>query len=124
MGDPIRLVICDDNESLRRALVRLLDAKADIEIAGEAGSVEELLALVGANDPGVVLLDVNLPGLSGLDGLARLREQGCKAPVMVMSADRWNQGPAEEAGAAGFFFKGTTDVTELVDGIRSAVRGR
>lgn len=120
-GRHIRLMICDDNEGVRRALVDMLARKDDLEVAGEAASAEELLELVRGETPDVVLLDVNLPGLSGLDGIASLRESGYENPVVVMSADRHHEAEAERAGAAGFFYKGTADAAELLAGIRAAV---
>lgn len=120
-SDRIGLFVCDDNERVRHALVRMLGGTDDIDIIGEAQSTEELLALLRDSAADAVLLDVNLPGLSGIEGLARLRESGYAKPIVVMSADRRNEGPARDAGAAGFYYKGEADSAALAGVIRLAV---
>lgn len=92
-----------------------------VEVVATAQSIDDLLALIGGDTPDVLLLDVNLPGLSGIDGLGRIRAAGFTNPVVVMSADRRNEEPALQAGAAAFFYKGTTDLPRLIAEIRRAV---
>jgi len=117
---PVRILLCDDNERVRLTLTRALGYKAGIEVVGEVGSFEELDAELDTTKPDLVLLDVNMPGLSGVDGLASLRARGCTIPVIVMSAEARHREPALAAGAASFFYKGTTDMTALVADIRAA----
>lgn len=114
-------MICDDNDRLRRLLVQMLIRQEDLELVGETGSAEDLLELLGGEPPDVILLDVNLPGLNGLEGIASLRGAGYTNPVVVMSADRHNERPARRAGAAAFFYKGSTDIAELFAMVRRAV---
>lgn len=122
MGEQaIKLMLCDDNERLRRLLAQIVRGADDLDLVGEAGSAEELLELLRGDRPDVILLDVNLPGLSGIDGIASLREAGYPNPIVIMSADRRNEPLAEQAGAAAFFYKGSTDVTDLVSTIREVV---
>lgn len=121
-SEPIRLLVCDDNEVVRRALLRALRAKADVEIVGEVGSAEELLARVGEDQPDVVLLDANLPGMSGPEAVEALRSDGTLVPVIVMSADRRNEASAGAAGASGFFYKGSADIPALLEEIRALAR--
>ena len=116
----IRVVICDDNEKVRVTLARALKYKSDVEVVGESGSFEELAAQLPTVKAQIVLLDFNLPGLNGVDGIKHLRANGFAVPVIMMSADKRAEGPALQAGAVSFFYKGSTDLTLLVEGIRSA----
>lgn len=120
-SDRVGLFVCDDNENVRQALVRMLGGTGDIDVLGEAGSTEELLGLLDSGTADAVLLDVNLPGLSGIEGVSRLREAGYHEPIVMMSADRRNEGPARAAGAAGFYYKGGADAADLTAVIRDAV---
>lgn len=115
------VLLCDDNDLLRELLARMIKGADDLALVGEAGSAEELLDMLAGASPDVILLDVNLPGLNGIDGIARLRDAGYTNPIVIMSADRRNEHLAQAAGAAAFFYKGNTDVAELFSTIRSAI---
>lgn len=115
----VRVVVCDDNESVLVTLTRALEYREGLEIAAQAESVEELLELVDDARPDVIVLDVNLPGLNGIEGLGELRGRDVRTPVILMSADKRNAEPAEAAGAR-FFYKGTTDLEDLVAEIFAA----
>lgn len=117
---PIRLMVCDDNSRLRLLLVQMINGQSDVDLVGEASSAEELLKLLDGEVVDVVLLDVNLPGLSGLDTIAELREAGYENAIVVMSADRRNEDAARRLGASAFFYKGTTDIPALFGVIREA----
>jgi DNA-binding NarL/FixJ family response regulator len=116
----LRVLVCDDNERVRLTLTRALGYKAGIEIVGEVASFEDLERELPTARPDIVLLDVNMPGMSGVDGLAHLRAAGLTLPVIVMSAERRHEEPALAAGAASFFYKGSTDINALVADIRAA----
>lgn len=124
MVPPVRVLVCDDNERVRLTLVRALSYKPDIEVVGEVGSFEELSDLLVSAAADVILLDVNMPGLSGLEGLTALRADGFSTPVIVMSAESRHEVPALEAGAASFFYKGSTDMNALVGDLRTAAGSR
>lgn len=111
-------MVCDDNARLRLLLVQTINGQSDVSLVGEASSAEELLELLHDEVPDVVLLDVNLPGLSGLDTIVKLREAGYENPIVVMSADRRNEDAARRLGASAFFYKGTTDIPGLFGVIR------
>lgn len=121
-GGNVRILVCDDNEAVRTTLVRSLKYKRGIEVLGEASTVEELIELLPRTRPDVVVLDVNMPGMTGVEGIKRLRDAGDNTPVVILSADLRNKVPAETAGAASFFYKGSTDIAELIEGIRAAGR--
>lgn len=114
------MVVCDDNEPVRVTLARALEYRERLEVAAEAEDVEEVLELVPSIRPDVIVLDVNLPGLNGIEGLLELRARGLHAPVVLMSADKRNAEPAKAVGAR-FFYKGTTDLDDLVAEIFAAV---
>ncbi|HLG01518.1 MAG TPA: response regulator transcription factor [Acidimicrobiia bacterium] len=115
------ILLCDDNDLLRELLARIIEGADDLALVGQVGSAEELLDMLAGASPDVILLDVNLPGLNGIDGIAPLRDAGYMNPIVIMSADRRNEHLAEAAGAAAFFYKGNTDVGELFSTIRSAI---
>lgn len=116
----VRVLVCDDNEPVRVTLARALEYRKGLEVAAEAGDVAEVLEIVPGARPDVIVLDVNLPGLNGIEGLHELRARGIRVPVVLMSADKRNAEPAEAAGAR-FFYKGTTDLEDLVAEIFAAV---
>lgn len=120
MRDKVRILLCDDNESVRQTLARALRYKKGIEIVGEVSSFTGLRQVMDGAKPDVILLDVNMPGTSGVDGLRELRGSGDSTPVIVMSANKRNREAALEAGAVGFFYKGTTDLAGLVQNLRDA----
>lgn len=116
----VRVVFCDDNEVVRVTLSRALKFKKGIEVVGEVESFEALESVIADAKPDVILLDVNMPGIDGVHGINLLRAAGHDLPIIVMSADKRNEGAAIQAGAAGFFYKGTTDLDELVRTLVSA----
>jgi len=116
----VRVLVCDDNERVRLTLVRALTYKPDIEVVGEASSFEEMQTMLPTATPDVLLLDVNMPGMTGVEGLAALRAAGITIPAVIMSAESRHEFPALEAGAASFFYKGSTDMNALVGVIRTA----
>ena len=71
----IRVLLADDHEIVRDGLKRILTATGDIAVAGEASSGDQALALVRANDYDVAMLDMSMPGLSGIDLIKRLKAE-------------------------------------------------
>jgi DNA-binding NarL/FixJ family response regulator len=120
----IRIVIADDHPVVRDGLRGMLGAEADLEVVGEAGDGAEVLGLVDALRPDVILMDLRMPGMSGLDAIRTLTARGSAARVLVLTtydSDR-DVVPALEAGATGYLLKDTPRA-ELVRGIRAAARG-
>jgi DNA-binding NarL/FixJ family response regulator len=114
------VVLCDDDRALLRMLTRALPARGT-EVLGVAESFEELRELLGRTRPDVIVLDVNLPGVNGIEGLEALNHERVAIPVVIMSADRRYQAAAEAAGAASFVYKGALRLSELVESIHRAV---
>ena len=106
---PLRVLVVDDNEDVR-GLLRLAFGRADIEVVGSAGDSREALAMAQHDRPGIILLDVNLPDVAGLDLLPQLREHCPQAKVVMFSAQCSSQvtETAMERGAVGFVEKGVS----------------
>lgn len=120
----IRVLIADDHSVLREGLRMMLELQPDLEVAGEAADGVEALALARALQPDVVLLDLMMPNLGGLDALARIREAVPEARVVVLTSSE-DEAPmiqAMRAGAQGYLLK-TEGAVAVLDAIRAASRG-
>ncbi len=120
----IRVLLADDHQIVRDGLKRILAANADIEVAGEAASGDEALALVRANDYDVALLDMSMPGLSGLDLVKRLKAEKPKVKLLVLSMHGEQQYAARalKAGASGYLTKDSA-APQLLGAIRKVAAG-
>ena len=103
-GGPIRLLLVDDHEMVRAGLRTFLGLQPDMEVVGEAGSGEQALALVPRLQPEIVLLDLVLPGMSGLEVVRRLRAAHPAVKVVVLTSYSGEDSvlPAVRAGVAGY----------------------
>lgn len=122
--DTIRVLLADDHAVLRSGLKLLLDARDDMVVVGEAGDGAELLSLVGETEPDVILLDLTMPRLGGLEALPLLRERAPDARVLILTMHD-DQGYLRQAlrmGAAGYVLKKAADV-ELIAAIQAVMRG-
>ena len=119
----IRVFLVDDHALVRSGMRRLLHGADGIEVVGEAASGEEALPLVRRLQPDVVLCDLHLPGLSGLEVTVRLVRSGIR--VVVVSVLEGGPMPRRliEAGACGYVGKGG-DAGELVRAVHAAAQGR
>lgn len=102
-----RVLIADDHSIVRDGLKRILAATPDLQVAGEAASGDAALAAVKANDYDVVMLDMSMPGLSGIDLIKRLKLEKPKLKILVLSMHGESQYAARalKAGAAGYLNK-------------------
>jgi DNA-binding NarL/FixJ family response regulator len=103
----IRILIADDHSIVRDGLKRILAATPDLQVTGEAAGGDEALALVRANDYDVVMLDMSMPGLSGIDLIKRLKLEKPRLKILVLSMHGESQYAARvlKAGAAGYLSK-------------------
>ena len=103
----IRVLLVDDHSIVRDGLKRILAATTDLQVAGEAASGEAALALVKANDYDLAMLDMSMPGLSGIDLIKRLKLEKPKLRILVLSMHGEQQYAARalKAGAAGYLNK-------------------
>jgi two-component system response regulator DevR len=120
----IRLLIVDDHEVVRLGLRTLLADEKDLEVVAEAGTAEEALVQVARHHPDVVILDIRLPGKSGLEACCDIRRQYPSTQVVILTSHA-GEGFAEQAlraGAAGYVLKQVGN-EELVRAVRAAARG-
>jgi DNA-binding NarL/FixJ family response regulator len=120
----IRIVIADDHAVVRRGLKEILADESDMEIGAEASTAHELLDLVRTRPWDAVVLDISLPGRSGLEVLAELKQERPTLPVLVHTMHPEDQFAmrALRAGAAGYLTKDSAP-TELVKALRKIVAG-
>ncbi len=121
----IRVILCDDHALIRRGIRDTLSDAVDIQVVGEAGDYGELRALMRGTDGDVLLLDIQLPGRSGLDVLHALKDEGNPIKVLVVSMYPEDQYAlrALRAGAYGYVNKGG-DPQQLVQAVRTVAQGR
>ncbi len=120
----IRVVVVDDHTVVRDGVCALLALAPDIEIVGEAGDGREALEKLRELSPDVVLMDVAMPMMGGLETTRRIRKEFPNVKVLVLTqyADKEYVFPVIEAGANGFISK-TAASSEIATGIRSVYRG-
>lgn len=121
----IHILIVDDHTIVRRALKQIVADEADMTVVGEAGNAEEMLAFVRTQACDVVVMDISMPGRSGLDALAELIPEHPSLPVLVLSVHPEDQYGAQvvRLGAAGYLTKDSAP-EELVTAIRKVATGR
>lgn len=119
-----KVMIVDDHFVVREGLKLVLETGERFEIAGEAANGEEALRLIAQSPPDVILLDLNMPVMSGLETMKRLREKNCEVPVIILTTynedELMMQGLA--LGAKGYLLKDTNS-ENLFRSIESAARG-
>ena len=120
----IRVLIVDDHAILRAGLRRVLEAEPDIEVVGEAPSAERAVFEAIAGRPDVVLMDVMMPGKTGIEGMPAVLQAVPDAKVLVLSMqdDPRYVREAFEAGAAGYVLKEAVD-SEVVGAVRAVAGG-
>ena len=121
----IRVILCDDHALIRRGIRDTLSDAPDIQVVGEAGDYPELRTLLRGTACDVLVLDINMPGRSGLDVLAVLKDEGASAKVLICSMYPEDQYAirALRAGAYGYVNKGG-DPQQLVLAVRTVSQGR
>jgi DNA-binding NarL/FixJ family response regulator len=120
----IKVVIADDQALFREGLRTLLSTRAEVEVVGEATNGLEALAMVAQQQPGVVLMDLQMPVMDGIQATVRMRERYPDVPVLVLTTfdDDANLFGALRAGAAGYLLKDVSSDT-LVTALQAATRG-
>ena len=105
----LRVLVVDDHPAFRRALTSALNQVKDIEVAGEAGGGTEAATRAVEGDHDLVLMDLSMPDLDGIEAMRRIHEQRPDLPVVILTAhaDPGVEKEAREAGASGFLAKGT-----------------
>lgn len=121
----IQVMLCDDHALIRRGIRDTLADADDIEVVGEAADYGELRTLLRDKRCDVLVLDINLPGRSGLDVLHVLKEEGNPVKVLVVSMYPEDQYAmrALKAGASGYLNKGS-DAAQIVAAVRTVSQGK
>lgn len=124
MADQITVLVVDDHPVVRQGLRVFLDLQDDLRVVGEAGDGSEVVALVDELRPDVVLLDLKMPGVDGVETLRMLRDRPDAPKVLVVTSftDPASVVPAIRAGAAGYVYKDVAPEA-LAQGIRSVHAG-
>jgi DNA-binding NarL/FixJ family response regulator len=123
---PIRVLICEDQELIRAGYATVLGAQPDLEVVGQAADGREALAQVGRLRPDVVVMDIQMPLLDGIEVTRRVAGPDAVTPAKVLVVTTFNVGQyvydALRAGASGFLLK-DAPLDELVEGVRTVARG-
>ncbi|OLZ47146.1 response regulator [Amycolatopsis keratiniphila] len=126
MTEPIRVLICEDQELVRTGYVTIFSAMPDIEVVGEAADGRAALEAARRLRPDVIVMDIRMPVLDGIEATRLLAGPGVDAPVKVLVVTTFNVDEyvyeALRAGASGFLLKDTPPA-QLVDGVRTIARG-
>ncbi len=122
--ETVRILIADDHTLFRDGLAVLLSSVAGYEVVGQAGTGEEVVQLVGQLAPDVILMDIQMPGVNGIDATRRILAADPKIGVIVvtMFEDDDSVFAAMRAGARGYVLKGA-DQDEMLRTIRAVARG-
>jgi len=120
----IRVLVADDHAVVRRGLRQILSETEDILVEGEASTLDQVRALVSEKRYDVLILDVNMPGGTGIDLLAELRRENPKAKVLVLTvySEQEYAVRAIRAGAAGFLSKESAP-EKLIEAVRKLAAG-
>jgi len=124
MAEPIRILIADDHEVVRDGLRLLLEDEADFVVVGEAGNGAEAVRLTGELRPDVVLMDLRMPGVGGLEAIEQIRAQWPDVAVVILTTYNEDELMVRglRAGARGYLLKDTKRQT-LFDTLKAAARG-
>lgn len=122
--DSIRIVLADDHPVVRMGLRALLESEPDIQVVGEANNGVEALELVASLTPDIVIMDISMPEMDGMEATRRIRDSFPETKVLILTVHAQERYlfPVLKAGAAGYVLKSTID-TRLVDAIRTVAGG-
>ena len=124
MSEPITVIIVDDHEMVRRGASGYLEAQPDIEVVAEAESGEEAVRLAREHVPHVVLMDLVMPGMDGVEATRKVKDVSPRSQIIVLTSYHQDEHifPALQAGAISYLLK-DVKAGELVEAIRRAAQG-
>jgi DNA-binding NarL/FixJ family response regulator len=123
-GDPIRVLLADDHPVFRFGMAALLGSVSGVEVVGEATSGDECIALADKLRPDVILMDIKMPGTSGIEATRRILKEHPKINILVVTMLEEDDAvfAAMRAGARGYLVKGA-DQDEVLRSIRAVASG-
>lgn len=121
----IKLLLVDDHDLVRTAIARMLTDTSDLQVVGQACSGEEAYQLTGELQPHVVLMDVHMPGIGGLEATRRIKQRFADIHILALSAYEDEPFPTRllQAGASGYLTKGAC-IDETLRAIRQVAAGK
>jgi DNA-binding NarL/FixJ family response regulator len=123
---PIRVVVCDDQDLVRSGFVTILDAQPDLQVVGEAADGQTAIRLIEQKRPDVVVMDIRMPRMDGIEATRRIAGPGVDDPAKVLIVTTFNLDAlvfdALRAGASGFLLKDARP-SELLHAIRTVAAG-
>jgi len=126
VSEPVRVLVCDDQALVRTGFVTIIDAQPDLEVVGECGDGKTAVDLARRLNPDIVVMDVRMPVLDGIEATRQLAGAGVEHPVKVLVVTTFNLDEyvyrALRAGASGFLLKDAPPA-QLLHGIRTVASG-
>jgi DNA-binding NarL/FixJ family response regulator len=121
---PIQVLLVDDHAVLRDGLSNIISLEQDMEVVGQADSGAKALEMLEELDPQVILMDINMPGMSGVEAIRRIRAKNQKVAVLVLTMFDRDEYLYESirAGATGYLLKDAPS-SDVIEAIRSAAKG-
>lgn len=121
----VRILVADDHGIVRQGLSYVLERNDDMEVVGQASTGREAVKLVGELSPDVVVMDIGMPELNGIDATIQILRQRPETAVVILSmhADEGYLVRALNAGVKGYLLKGSADA-DMANAVRSAVQGK
>lgn len=125
MVKPYSVLVVDDHPLLRRGICQLLESDGDFSLFGEAGSGIDALSATAEDEPDIVLLDLNMKGMSGLDTLNALRQEGVTSRIVILTVSDAKQDVVRllKTGADGYLLK-DTEPDLLLEQLKKAMSGQ
>lgn len=124
MTDKIRVLLADDHAVVRQGIRRFLEEAPDIEVVAEAEDGKEALRLVRVHEPDIAILDIRMPGMTGVEATRQIKQRFPNVRVLILTA--YNDDPyifaLLQAGADGYLLK-TADSEELIQAVHTVHRG-
>lgn len=120
----IKVVIADDHHLVREGISLLLDQEPDISVVGQAADGEEALAAIARLNPDIVILDISMPNINGIEAARRMRAEGFKGKIIVLTQHDKEEyvRKAIQVGASGYLLKDSLR-SEVIEAIRKIYRG-
>lgn len=122
--EPIRILLADDHNVLRQGIAQVLESQADMRIIAQARNGQEAVTLASENMPDIVLMDINMPELDGVEATRQIKETHPEIQIIILTMYQVDNFIFEaiKAGASGYLLK-EVEMEDLLDAVRSVARG-